>query len=150
MLSTTGVGTVLDPRCGRGSPVTPDARENFIESAGEQLRFRLPALEVAVIAAPWADAAGNIYFHDAATITENVEAARAGKQAWYVTTVGAFRLTDGGLVLEIVMPGLDVERDIRPNCGVRFGLPPGGPAEAPASILSGLNYALAWGVGARG
>jgi hypothetical protein len=48
------------------------------------------------------------------------------------------------------MPGLDVERYIRPNCGVRFGLPPGGPVEAPASILSGLNYALAWGVGARG
>ena len=64
--------------------------------------------------------------------------------------VGAFRLTDGGLVLEIIMPGLDVERDIRPNCGVRFGLPPGGPVEAPAAILSGLNYALAWGVGARG
>lgn len=412
VLSATGVGTVLDPRCGRGSPVTPDPRENFIEGAGDRLRFRLPALEVAVIAAPWADAAGNIYFHDAATITENVEAARAakanngrvlvsvagvvpadpariglsaelvdavvvnpeqeqtilarqrdpwrlftvggdgddeaaieklrfinrflrltpvrgpvecalarlgahvfaravsapacvnigvgfgeevcrelyqsalrpdlafttetgvygglpapgiyfgaavnpqrmessawmfrhyqdhldatvlgflevdaagnvnvskrgarfadyvgpgglpsitasartcifvgtfmqgaqwriedgcmilekagrpklidtvseitfsgrealkaGKRVWYVTTVGAFRLTDGGLVLEIIMPGLDVERDIRPNCGVRFGLPPGGPVEAPASILSGLNYALAWGVGARG
>jgi len=411
VLSRTGVGTVLDPRCGRGSPVTPQARENFIDSAGEQLAFRLPRLEVAVIAAPWADAQGNIYLHDAATITEIYEAARAaranggqvlvsvadvipadpsriclpasmvdaivvnprqeqsilapqrrawrlfspggdgddaaaieklryinrflrltpvrgpvecalarlgahvfartvqapacvnigvgygeevcrelyqselrpaltfttetgvlgglpapgiyfgaavnpermessawmfrhylenldatvlgflevdaagnvnvskrgprlsnyvgpgglpsitasartcifvgsfmqgarwrveqgrmvleqagepklmdavsevtfsgrqaledGKEVWYVTTVGAFRLTRGGLVLEIIMPGLDVERDIRPNCGVRFGLPPTGPVEAPPSVLTGVDYALTWGVGAR-
>ena len=411
VLSKTGVGTVLDPRGGRGSPVTPGATENFISAAGDQLRFRLPRLDVAVIAAPWADAAGNIYFHDAATITESQEAARAakanggrvlvsvagvipadparislpaalvdavtvnprqeqtilapqrdgwrmftvggdgdddaaieklrfinrflrltpvrgpvecalarlgahvfaravqapacvnigvgfgeevcrelyqsalrpeltfttetgvygglpapgiyfgaavnpqrmessawmfrhyrdhldatvlgflevdaagnvnvskrgeavtgyvgpgglpsitasartcifvgtfmqgatwriesgrmhletagapklidavsevtfsgkealqaGKTVWYVTTAGAFRLTPGGLVLEIVMPGLDVERDIRPNCGVRFGLPAGGPAVAPQSVLTGVDYALAWDVGAR-
>ena len=411
VLSHTGIGTVLDPRCGRGSPVTPGAQENFIDSEGELLRFRLPRLEVALISAPWADKAGNLYFPDAATLTEIVAAARAaranggkvlvsvadvieadppriglgaefvdavvvnprqeqtilspqrnpwrlftiggdgeddaaieklrfinrflrltpvrgpvecalarlgahvfaravsppacvnigvgfgeevcrelyqsslrpaltfttetgvygglpapgiyfgaavnplrmessawmfrhyqdhldatvlgflevdaagnvnvskrgprltdyvgpgglpsitasaktcifvgtfmqgakwrieggrmqleqpgrpklidaatevtfsgaealkaGKQVWYVTTVGAFRLTTGGLVLEIVMPGLDVERDIRPNCGVRFGLPPEGPAEAPASVLTGVDYALDWGVGAR-
>jgi len=411
VLSRTGIGTVLDPRCGRGSAVTPGAREDFIDSAGEQLRFRLPALEVAVIAAPWADADGNIYFDGAATLTEILDAAaaaranrgkvlvsvagvipadpgrvrlptsmvdavvvnprqeqtilapqrehwslftaggdgddhaaiaklryinrvlrltpvrgpvecalarlgayvfartvtppaevnigvgfgeevcrelyqsalrpqltfttetgvygglpapgiyfgaavnpqrmessawmfrhyqehldatvlgflevdgagnvnvsrrgermadyvgpgglpsitasarscifvgtfmqgaqwriedgrmvleapgrpklvdtvsevtfsgrealKAGKQAWYVTTVGAFRLTEGGLVLEIVMPGLDVERDIRPHCGLRFGLPPGGPEEAPASVLSGVDYALAWGTGTQ-
>jgi propionate CoA-transferase len=59
------------------------------------------------------------------------EAAESGKEAWYVTTVGAFRLTDGGLVLEIVMPGVDVERDVRPNCGVRFGLPPAAPSRRP-------------------
>ncbi len=411
VLSKTGVGTALDPRCGHGSAVTPGASENFIDSEGELLRFRLPRLDVAVIAAPWADAAGNVYFHDAATITENREAAwaaksnggqvlvsvagvipadperislpaslvdavvvnprqeqtilspqrrpwrlftvggdgdddaaidklryinrflkltpvrgpvecalarlgahvfaraveppacvnigvgfgeevcrelyqsalrpeltfttetgvygglpapgiyfgaavnplrmessawmfrhyrdhldatvlgfldvdargnvnvskrgpritnyvgpgglpsitaaartcifvgtfmqgakwrvedgrmtleeagapklidavsevtfsgaealKAGKDAWYVTTVGAFRLTPGGLVLEIVMPGVDVERDIRPNCGVRFGLPPGGPVVAPTSVLTGVDYSLAWGVGAE-
>ena len=411
IVSRTGIGTVLDPRCGRGSPVTPGAREQFIGCAGEELRFRLPRLDVALISAPWADAEGNVYFHDAATITENREAARAakanggrvlvsvagvipaeparvslpaemvdavvvnprqeqtilspqhncwrlftvggdgdddaaveklryinrflrltpvrgpvecalarlgahvfaravsapacvnigvgfgeevcrelyrsalrpeltfttetgvygglpapgiyfgaavnpqrmessawmfrhyqqhldatvlgflevdargnvnvskrgprmtdyvgpgglpsitasartcifvgtfmqgakwrieegrmvleaagrpklidtvsevtfsgrealnaGKDVWYITTVGAFRLTDGGLVLELIMPGLNVERDIRPHCGVRFGLPPQGPVEAPSSILSGVNYALTWGDGAR-
>jgi propionate CoA-transferase len=411
VLSKTGLGTVLDPRCGRGSAVTPGAQENFIEAAGEALRFRLPPLDVAVISAPWADAEGNVYFHDAATITENLEAARAAranggqvlvsvagvipadpsrislpagqvdaiavnpaqeqtilspqrkhwplftvggggddeaaieklrfinrllrltpvrgpvecalarlgahvfartvtapatvnigvgfgeevcrelyqsalrpeltfttetgvygglpapgiyfgaavnprrmessawmfrhyrehldvavlgflevdaagnvnvskrgprmtdyvgpgglpsitasartcifvgtfmqgakwridgarlvleeagkpklmdsvdevtfngrealkanKEVWYVTTVGAFRLSEGGLVLEIVMPGLDVERDIRPHCGLRFALPRGGPVEAPAAVLSGVDYGLAWGVGAR-
>ncbi|MGD9388362.1 MAG: CoA-transferase [Gammaproteobacteria bacterium] len=407
--SRTGVGTVLDPRCGRGSPVTPGARLQLIEPAGEMLRYRLPRLDVAVLAAPWADAEGNVYFHDAATITEMREAARAaranggcvlvsvagivpvdparislaaemvdaiavnprqeqtilspqrgflplftpsgdgddaaaieklrfinrflkltpvrgpiecalarlgahifaravappagvnigvgfgeevcrelyqsplrpdltfttetgvygglpapgiyfgaavhperlessawvfhhyrdhldatvlgflevdaagnvnvsrrgprfmdyvgpgglpsitasartclfvgtfmqgaewaiedgrmvlkkagkpklvdavsevtfsgrealkaGKQVWYVTTVGAFRLTESGLVLEVVMPGLDVERDIRPNCGLRFTVPEDGPAEAPASVLTGREYRLAWGLG---
>lgn len=411
VLSRTGIGTVLDPQCGRGSPVTESASENFISREGDALRFRLPKLDVAVIAAPWADAQGNIYFHGAATVTENLEAARAakanhgrvlvsvaavitadparvslpaemvdavvvnprqeqtilspqraawplfsvggdgndaagieklrfinrflrltpvrgpvecalarlgahvfaravtppacvnigvgygeevcrelyqsalrpeltfttetgvygglpapgiyfgaavnpkrmessawmfrhyqdhldatvlgflevdkegnvnvskrgprltdyvgpggmpsitasakccifvgsfmqgakwrirdgrmvlieagipklidavseitfsgrealkaGKQAWYVTTAGAFRLTPDGLVLEIIMPGLDVERDIRPYCGVHFGLPPSGPEAAPASVLSGLDYELAWGTGAR-
>ena len=411
VLSRTGVGTVLDPRCGRGSPVTPGAEESFIEPAGEDLRFRLPALDVAVISAPWADAEGNVYFHDAATITENLEAARAaranggqvlvsvagvipadpsrislpaaqvdaiavnpaqeqtilspqrrfwplftvggdgddkaaieklrfinqflrltpvrgpvecalarlgahvfaravsapatvnigvgfgeevcrelyqsalrpdltfttetgvygglpapgiyfgaavnprrmessawmfrhyrehldvavlgflqvdaggnvnvskrgpriidyvgpgglpsitagarscifvgtfmqgakwridgarlvleeagrpklidgvdeitfngrealkaGKAVWFVTTVGAFRLTEGGLVLEIVMPGLDVDRDIRPHCGLRFALPKGGPVQAPAAVLTGVDYGLEWGVGAE-
>jgi propionate CoA-transferase len=76
------------------------------------------------------------------------EALKAGKEVWYVTTVGAFRLTAGGLVLEIVMPGVDVDRDIRPNCAVRFGVPPDGPVEAPASVLTGVDYALAWGAGA--
>jgi propionate CoA-transferase len=410
VLSRTGVGTVLDPRCGRGSPVTPGAAMQLVEAAGDMLRYRLPKLDVAVLAAPWADPAGNLYFHDAATITEMREAARAaranggrvlasvagvipadpervslpaelvdaiavnprqeqtilspqrdcwrlftvggdgdddaaieklrlinrllkltpvrgpvecavarlgahvfarivdapatvnigvgfgeevcrelyqsalrpdltfttetgvygglpapgiyfgaavhpermessawmfrhyqdhldatvlgflevdaagnvnvsrrgprfadyvgpgglpsitasartcifvgtfmqgaewrieggrmvlqragkpklmdtvsevtfngrealkaGKQAWYVTSVGAFRLSEGGLVLEIVMPGLDVERDIRPNCGLRFAVPDGGPVEAPASVLSGVGYRLDWGAGA--
>jgi propionate CoA-transferase len=75
------------------------------------------------------------------------EALKAGKQVWYVTTVGAFRLTESGLVLEVVMPGLDVERDIRPNCGLRFTVPEDGPAEAPASVLTGREYRLAWGLG---
>lgn len=76
------------------------------------------------------------------------EALKAGKQVWYVTTVGAFRLGDSGLVLEIVMPGLDVERDIRPHCGLRFAVPEGGPQVAPVPVLTGENFRLAWGRGA--
>jgi propionate CoA-transferase len=57
----------------------PAARRTSSTAPGDMLRFRLPRLDVAVIAAPWADAEGNIYFHDAATITENREAAHAAK-----------------------------------------------------------------------
>jgi propionate CoA-transferase len=58
---------------------SPRAPASTTSRAPETLRFRLPKLDVAVISAPWADAAGNVYFHDAATITENREAARAAK-----------------------------------------------------------------------
>lgn len=77
--STTGIGTFLDPRVGRGSPVTDRAAENFVRVDADRLAYRLPPLDVAVIGAPWADALGNVYFRDAAMITENREAARAAK-----------------------------------------------------------------------
>ncbi len=78
VLSSTGLGTFLDPREGRGSPVA-GAADNFVRADGEQLAYRLPPLQVAVVAAPWADTHGNIYFNDAAVITENPEAAAAAK-----------------------------------------------------------------------
>jgi len=77
--STTGLGTFLDPRAGRGSPVTPGAAENFVRVDGDALAYRMPPLDVAVIGAPWADALGNVYFRDAVMITENLDAARAAK-----------------------------------------------------------------------
>lgn len=77
--SRTGIGTVLDPRVGRGSPVTDAAGENFITVAGDELEFRLPKIDVALMTAPYADARGNIYFHNAAVMTESVEAAKAAR-----------------------------------------------------------------------
>jgi propionate CoA-transferase len=40
------------------------------------------------------------------------EALRKGKKVYYVTHVGVFVLTEGGLELREVTPGIDVERDI--------------------------------------
>ncbi len=78
--SRTGVGTFLDPRGGRGSPVSPRARSQYVSADGDCLVYTLPPVTVAFINAPYADREGNIYFHNAATITENVEAARAARQ----------------------------------------------------------------------
>ena len=75
------------------------------------------------------------------------QALAQGKEVWYVTSVGAFRLTEAGLVLEIVMPGLHIERDIRPHCGLEFELPAGGPQIAPSAVLTGQAYTLEWGRG---
>jgi propionate CoA-transferase len=77
VLSATGVGTFLDPRCGRGSVV--NGGENLILAAGAQLEFRLPPVDVAIINAPYADRAGNVYFRHAATLTESIEAAAAAR-----------------------------------------------------------------------
>jgi len=77
--SRTGIGTFLDPRVGRGSPVTPKATMQFASAEGDDLVYFLPPIDVALINAPYADRDGNIYFHNAATITENREAARAAQ-----------------------------------------------------------------------
>ena len=78
--SRTGVGTFLDPRVGRGSPVTPNATMQLAQADGDAIIYTLPAVDVALFSAPYADRDGNIYFHNAATITENVDAARAARQ----------------------------------------------------------------------
>ncbi len=40
------------------------------------------------------------------------EALKAGRTVFYITPVGVFRLTERGVELQAVMPGIDVERDI--------------------------------------
>ncbi len=81
--SETGVGTFLDPRTGTGSPVTPGTDKQFItvsENNPDKLVYRLPKIDVAVFSAPYADKEGNIYYKDAAVITENSESALAAKK----------------------------------------------------------------------
>jgi propionate CoA-transferase len=78
VLSHTGVGTFLDPRCGRGSPVNGGV--NLVRAAGEQLEFRLPPIDVALFNAPYADEEGNIYFRHAATLTESIESVAAARR----------------------------------------------------------------------
>jgi propionate CoA-transferase len=77
--SRTGIGTEFDPRVGRGSPVSGAGEGNLISVAGNELEFRLPGINVALMTAPYADATGNIYFKNAAVLTENIEAARAAR-----------------------------------------------------------------------
>jgi propionate CoA-transferase len=78
--SRTGIGSFLDTRVGRGSPVTPNATMQLAHADGDEIVYSMPPIDVALFSAPYADRDGNIYFHNAATITENVEAARAAQQ----------------------------------------------------------------------
>ena len=94
--SRTGTGSFLDPRVGRGSPVTPNASMQFVKADGDDLVYTMPAIDVAFMNAPYADRDGNIYFNNAATITENVDAARAARR-------------NGGLAM-VAVSGL-IERD---------------------------------------
>jgi propionate CoA-transferase len=87
--ATVGLGTFLDPRRGRGSAVTPNATNDYISADGDALIYRLPLIEVCLFNAPYADSEGNIYFRDAATITENVPGAAAARR-------------NGGLVMAAV------------------------------------------------
>lgn len=77
--SRVGLGTFLDPRVGGGSALSPNARAQFValDNDGQSLLYFLPKVNIALINAPYADAEGNIYFHHAATWTENLQSARA-------------------------------------------------------------------------
>lgn len=87
--SHVGVGTFLDPRIGGSTNVVNKQGESFVRSNGDALVYTLPDIQVAVFSASYADKEGNIYFKNAAIITENIDAARAAK-------------ANGGLVLVTV------------------------------------------------
>ena len=92
--SHTGVGSFLDTRVGRGSPVTPDASKQFARADSDEIVYSLPSIDVALFNAPYADRDGNIYFRNAATITENIEAARAARRNGGLVMVSVSALID--------------------------------------------------------
>lgn len=77
--SDVGIGTFLDPNLGGGTAVHRGATRQLVEPAGELLRYTLPPVDVALFSAPYADAEGNIYFHHAATVSENISSLRAAR-----------------------------------------------------------------------
>jgi propionate CoA-transferase len=79
LTSPVGIGTFIDPRVGNGSCVVPGRSESLVKARGDLLEYRLPPIDAAIFSAPYADAGGNIYFKDASTITENLEAVRAAR-----------------------------------------------------------------------
>lgn len=77
--SHVGLGTFLDPHIGNGSALTPGAETQYVTAAGDALTYHLPAIDAALINAPYADAEGNIYFRNASTWTENLQSAAAAR-----------------------------------------------------------------------
>lgn len=70
------------------------------------------------------------------------EALKNGKRILYVTTVGIFKMTEEGLELIQVMPGIDIERDILKNSTVRFIIPNHAVPEVTPEIVSGKGFSL--------
>lgn len=80
LVSSTGIGTFLDPRCGRGSPVLDPKAQHLISVVGDQLRYELPPIQVALFNAPAADREGNLYIKNCAMIAESKEIVAAAKR----------------------------------------------------------------------
>jgi propionate CoA-transferase len=80
VLSPVGVGTFLDPRVGRGSPLEPGG-EQLVTLHGDLLRYRIPSIDVAIFNAPAADREGNLYVKGCAVIGESLELARAARHS---------------------------------------------------------------------
>lgn len=80
LLSEVGVHTFVDPRVGTGSIVGKSSAEQLVSPEGDQLRYRLPLIDIALISAPYADEEGNIYFKNASSLTESLPSVKAAKR----------------------------------------------------------------------
>ncbi len=71
------------------------------------------------------------------------QALRAGKRVFYCTHVGVFQLTERGMELQEIMPGLDPLRDIVQAVPMRVLLPPAGRVPVVAApVVTGLGFRL--------
>ncbi len=71
------------------------------------------------------------------------EALKQGKKVYYVTTVGIFRLTEKGVELYRVMPGVDIKKDILANSSARIIIPENVDVVGQ-DIVTGAGYKLSW------
>ncbi len=106
--SIVGLDTLFDPRTGGGTAITPNAKNKFVSADGDQLRYSLPRIDFSFFCAPYADSEGNIYFHHAATITENKFSAKAARAngGKVIVTVSAIIPKDETM---ISMPASDID-----------------------------------------
>jgi len=106
--SKTGVGTFIDPRVGRGSPVTDGAAEQFVTVDGDRLCYRIPPINVAAFNLPAADREGTIYLKNAAMLAECRELARAARRNGGKVIVNVGLIVDKGWG-EVALPADDVD-----------------------------------------
>ena len=96
LLTSTGVGTVIDPRVGRGTALTPPNAEQWVQVEGDQLRYRLPKINVAIFNLPAADREGNIYVKNAALVGESLEIAKAARKNGGIVIANVGLVVDNG------------------------------------------------------
>ncbi|HVO24752.1 MAG TPA: hypothetical protein VMW56_14110 [Candidatus Margulisiibacteriota bacterium] len=71
------------------------------------------------------------------------QALAAGKRIFYVTHVGVFRLTERGMELRCVTPGIDVRKDVRDFAPMKVRLPDSGTVpRVSRSTVTGQHFAL--------
>lgn len=104
---TTGIGTFVDPRVGRGSPLA-NTDEQLVTVVGDKLRYELPKITVGMFNAPAADRKGNIYMKNTAMIAESGELARAARANGGKVIVNVGMIVDEGYD-EVFLPADDVD-----------------------------------------
>ncbi len=108
LVMRTGVGTFCDPRVGRGSPLLDPGAEQLITVEGDNLKYRIPKIDVSIFNAPAADRKGNIYVRNCSMVGESYEMSIAAKKngGKVIATVGL--LVDEGYD-EIFLPADKVD-----------------------------------------
>ena len=108
LLTKTAVGTFVDPRIGSGTPVAGTGTTQWVQVEDDNLRFRLPKINVAVFNAPAADRNGNIYVRDAAMVAESYEIAKAARKNGGVVIANVARVVEPGYA-EVFLSGDQVD-----------------------------------------
>ena len=73
------------------------------------------------------------------------QALKKNKTVLYVTNVGVFKLTQRGMELIEVMPGIDIKKDITDSCPMKIYLPESGNIPVvEESIVTGKGFKLKW------
>lgn len=96
MVTDTGVGSFIDPRVGRGSPVTGGDLGQLVSATKDRLRYQMPKIEVAIFNLPAADRRGNLYARNSAAIGDSYEIARAAKRNGGLVIANVGLLVDEG------------------------------------------------------
>ncbi len=65
-----------------------------------------------------------------------------GTNVFFVTSVGVFQLTEQGMMLIRVMPGIDIQNDILRKCSMRIVLPESEVPVVASSVVTGKNFRL--------
>lgn len=106
--SIVGLNTLFDPRIGGGTAISENAKNKFAVADGNLLQYSMPRIDIAFFNAPYADNEGNIYFHHAATISENKFSAKAARAHG-----GKVMATVSGIIPKnetmISMPAADID-----------------------------------------
>jgi len=108
LLTTTAVGTFMDPRIGPGTPIAATGATQWVQVEHDKLRFRLPKINVAVFNAAAADQNGNIYVKNAAMIAETFEIAKAARKNNGIVIANVARIVEPGYD-EVFLPAADVD-----------------------------------------
>lgn len=96
IVSPVGVGTFIDPRTGRGTPLDEEVGAQWAVPENGVLRYRIPNIDVAMFNLSAADRDGNIYATNCAMVGESREAARAAKKNGGLVIANVGQVVDKG------------------------------------------------------
>lgn len=109
VINRTGIGTFVDPRTGRGTPVMPPQGKQYVEVLeDDSFKYSLPPIDVAIFNAPAADRKGNIYTKNCAVLCESMEIAKAARKNGGKVIVNVGLIVEEGYD-EIFLTAADVD-----------------------------------------
>lgn len=108
VINSTGTGTLIDPRTGRGTPLTPGAPQYVEVLEDGRFKYSMPRIDTAVFSAPAADRKGNIYMKNCSVLAESREIAMAARRNGGRVIINVGLLVDEGYD-EIFLPAEEVD-----------------------------------------